>query len=384
QPTLAAAARPIFVQAMGDPNQVVRLQAFDQAQAVGKSTTSLASEALASGYTDLGIKGLELLTAGGSEAEGRAVLEQAMLSRKDGLALEAFKLLTSRKGAVGSATRALEAANERLRTQAVFWLAGEDAKDPSVRGVLRQALESRYRLVREAAAFQLAEKKDPAAAKALKSILLDAGLPFPQQRVAQAFLAMGDWNANDVLLDRIENDPAGTANAEELLRVVGQFRRPEIVDRLLKLWDKQPKRRDLIFKTLLTISGYDQPIEDMEGDRPDDRWEESQSPRDDEVLALLMERVSAPADSKSLGLLLSGARWAKSPKVGSVLGGLTNHPDENLRRLITEAVGWRLRKRDGDAEPLRKALSHRDTLTQFLAAEGLAKSGRKDGLNVLL
>ena len=38
--------------------------------------------------------------------------------------------------------------------------------------------------------------------------------------------------------------------------------------------------------------------------------------------------------------------------------------------------GWRLRKRDGDAEPLLKALGQRDPDTQFLAAEALAKAGR--------
>lgn len=384
QPTLASATRPVFVQAMGDPNQVVRLQAFDQAQAVGMPTPSLASEALASGYTDLGVKGLELLTAGGSEAEGQAVLEHAMLTRKDGLAQEAFRLLTSRKGAVGAATRALEAANERLRTQAVSWLAGEDAKDPAVRAVLRQALESRYRPVREAAAFQLAEKKDPAAFEALKRILIDATLPSPQQRAAQAFLEMGEWRANDVLLDRIEDDPGGTANAEDLLRVVGQFRRPEIVERLLGLWDKIPKLRDLLFRALLTVSGNDQAIEDLEDERPDDRWAESQFPRNDDVLARLVDRVSTPGDSKYLGRLITPARWAKGANVGVVLGGLANHPDEGLRRSVVEAIGWRLRKRKDDPEPLRKALSHRDSLTQFLAAEGLARSGRGDGLNVLL
>src|SRR5205814_886883 len=33
-PHFAAAARPVFVQALGDPNQAVRLQAFEHARAV--------------------------------------------------------------------------------------------------------------------------------------------------------------------------------------------------------------------------------------------------------------------------------------------------------------------------------------------------------------
>ncbi|HZW31471.1 MAG TPA: HEAT repeat domain-containing protein, partial [Isosphaeraceae bacterium] len=122
-PHFAAAARPVFVQALGDPNQVVRLLAFEHARALGIEATELAAEALATGHTDLGVKGLELLTGGTSEAEGAAVLERAMLTRKDDLAIEAAKLLAARRGFVAVAGRALEAAHEPLRIQAVHWLA---------------------------------------------------------------------------------------------------------------------------------------------------------------------------------------------------------------------------------------------------------------------
>ncbi len=56
-----------------------------------------------------------------------------------------------------------------------------------------------------------------------------------------------------------------------------------------------------------------------------------------------------------------------------------------MRQKAVEAIGWRLRKRGGEAEPLRKAVAHTgDAVTQFLAAEGLARAGRGDGLNMLL
>lgn len=383
-PHHAASAQPVFIQAMGDPNQGVRLQAFEQAQAVGVSTTALAAEALATGFTDLGVKGLELLTGGSSEEEAQAILEQAMLTRKDDLAVEAFKLLIDRRGAVAVATLALEAAHERLRIQAVSWIAGEYEKDPAASNALRKALESRYRLVREAAAFALAGKRDPAAFEALTAMLNAATLPVPQLRVAQAMLAIGNPLAPGVLLDRVENDPGGTANADALLKAVGLFRRPEIVERLLAFWDKFPKHREHVFGALLILSGYDQTIEDPEDERPDDRWLESQYPRRDEVLARLIDRVSAPADAKFLARLLPVARWARGKLVDPALAGLVNHPDENVRREVVRAIGWRLRKRGADREPLRKALGHRDPVTQFLAAEGLARAGRPDGLNVLL
>src|SRR5439155_27349138 len=54
------------------------------------------------------------------------------------------------------------------------------------------------------------------------------------------------------------------------------------------------------------------------------------------------------------------------------------------RRYTVEALGWRLRKRQGPAEPLLKALQHKDSTTQLLAAEGLAYAGRREGVSTSL
>ena len=197
-------------------------------------------------------------------------------------------------------------------------------------------------------------------------------------------MTLGDPRAAGAFLDRVEDDPGGTALADELLAAVGRFRRPEVVDRLLALMDKDRKRRDAAVGALVTISGYDQWIDDPEDEGADRTWEEKQFPRHDAVLARLMDRLSAPADARHLLRLLPGARWSRGKEVDPVLAGLVNHPDDSVRQRAVEALGWRLRKREGDPEPLRKALQHQDPVTQFLAAEGLAKAGRAEGLNVLL
>jgi ParB family chromosome partitioning protein len=384
-PHLAAAARPVFVQALGDPNQAVRFQAFEHAQAVGLAASDLAAEALASGHIDLGVKGLELLSGGGSESEGAAVLEQAMLARRDDLAIEAAKLLIGRRGAAAVATRALEATHESLRVLAVSWLAAAYDKDPTARDALRGALSSRYQAVREAAAIGLATKKDPAAFESLVVLLAAASVPRKQQGVIQVMETLGDPRAVVAFLDRIENDPAGTAQADDLLKAVGRFRRRDAVDRLLVLWEMQPKRRDAVSRALLTISGYDQRIEDPEDEHPELRKEEKQHPRHDDVLARLMDRVAVPAHATFLSSLIPGARWASRKAVEPVLAGLMNHPVDGIRQQAVEALGWRLRKRGGDAEPLRKLLAQPGhSAEQFIAAESLAKAGHGDGLNMLL
>jgi ParB family chromosome partitioning protein len=380
----ARAAQPVFIQALGDPNQPVRLQAFEHLLALGTDRTTLGAEALEAGHTDLGIKGLELLAGSAAAGEGDAVLEGVLLARTDNLAVEAAKLLIARRGPVPVASKALEAAFENLRGQAVDWLAAEYDKDEVAKKLLRQALASRYWKVRHRAALELATKKDTAAYEALVKMLTaadDAGL---QGRVIEALRKLGDPRSPDAFLDRVETDPRGTAQVGQLLSAAGGFRRPENADRLLGLMAKNPKWREPAFNAVLAISGYDQPIDDPEDENPDRTWETKQHPRHDAVLTRLIERCLTLGDPKLLMRLIAGARWARGKEVDAVLAALANHPQDNLRQSAVEALGWRLRKRKVSPDALLRTVQHREPVTQFLAAEGLARAGRAEGLNVLL
>ena len=383
-------AQAVCVQALGDPNQAVRVQAFEQLRQLGMDATALGAEALETGHTDLGVRGLELLSGGTAEAKasakGQAVLEQAMLTRKDDLAIEAAKLLTPHRGAAAVASAALSAAHEPLRQQAVAWLAAEYEKSKDAPKQLRAALESRYAKVREAAALELATKKDPAAFDALVRFLADAADEARQRIFVDALQRLGDPRTPLALLDRLENDPAKTASAGLLLSAAASFRQTgPVVDRLLRMMDSNPAWRLPAGNALLTISGHQQPIEDPEDERPDDReWERRQFPRHDAVLAALMDKSLALNAVERLNKTLPAARWARGKEVDPVLARLCAHPDERLRRGAVEALGWRLRKRGSPPDALLQALSHRDPTTQFLAAEGLARAGRGEGLSVLL
>jgi ParB family chromosome partitioning protein len=382
-PTVASAARPVLVQALGDPNAAIRLPAFENLPTLGLEPTSLAAEALGTGHLDLGVKALEILASGGTTAEGRRVLDEAMLSRRDDLAIEAAKLLTAREGVVPVASRALEGAHEPLRRAAIAWLADECDKDEKARVSLRAALSSRYAAIREATALALATRKDLAAFDALVALLKVAPKPDVARRYVGALVTLGDPRAASAFLDRVEDDPSGTAPADELIRAASGFDRPEVVDRLFALWDKDPKRGPAIQQALLALSGHNQRIEDPEDELPDRRWEETQRPRRDDVLARLLARVTAPGE-KGGAALIPTARWSRSKAVDPVLAGLVAHPDEAIRRFAIEAIGWRLRKRSGDPAALVKALASKDPVAQLLAAEGLARVGRPEGLSVLL
>jgi ParB family chromosome partitioning protein len=377
------AVRPVLVQALADPNQAVRLQAFDQLAALGVDADTLGAAALGAGHTDVGVRGLEALAGGGTSAEGQAVLEEALRTRPDELAVEAAKLLAARRGTVAAAGLALGAAYEPLRRQAVAWLAAEDERDPAARGLLRQALRSRHREVVEAAALALAVKKDAAAYDALVKLLRAAREPGPQGRMIEALRDLGDPRAADAFLDRIENDSDGTALVAELFGAAAGFRRPDTAERLVALTATERWRKAAL-DAAHVVSGFDQPVEDPEDENPDRRWEAKQLPRHGAVLSRLLRRAADLKDSRTLAMLLRGARWARGPEVEPVLATLTVYADDAVRRQAVEAAGWRLRKRNGPTEPLVKGLKHRDPVTQLIAAEGLALAGREEGLSTLL
>jgi ParB family chromosome partitioning protein len=377
-----AATLPVLVQALGDPNQAVRFQAFDALKEIDMDAASLGSEALQSGHTDLGVAGLKLLTETASSEQEGDVIRQAMLTRTDPLALEAAKLLLETKGSLAVAPAALEASSQQVREQAVGWLAEEYDKQKKAQAELRKALKSAYQHVRRAAAVALAIKKDKAAFDALVELLKSEQKNLQVQAIG-ALEKLGDQRSPDALLDRLENDPSGTAQVDRLLQVVGGYRRPENVDRLLRLMDHE-KWRNQCFMAVRVISGHDQRIEDPEDEKPDKSWEEKQHPRHDEVLAKLQEKCVNLGMPLHLLRVMDAARWARGKEVDPVLATLAANPDDRVRHQAVQAIGWRLRKRGGPAEPLVTALDNRDGHTKFYAAEGLAKAGRAEGISVLL
>lgn len=132
------------------------------------------------------------------------------------------------------------AAAEPLRQQAVQWLTAEADKSPDAQRH-QTALTSRYRKLREEAAFELAGKKDPAVFDALVTLLEEADQPGRQKTATEALPQLGDRRATVAFLNRVENDPTGTAQVPDLLAVAASFRRPESADRLLALADRKNK-----------------------------------------------------------------------------------------------------------------------------------------------
>jgi ParB family chromosome partitioning protein len=310
-----------------------------------------------------------------------------MLARSDELAIEAAKLLRDRQGKIPTARKALDAVHEPMRLQAVEWLSAQYEDSEDAKKHLRAALESRYRKVREKAAFELAGKKDAAAFDALARFLKEANDPAGQYAILNALTTLGDKRAADALLDRVENDPGGTAQAEALIRAAAGFHVPATADRLFAMLDRHKDRRDTIRAAILTVSGHDQYVGDSDDQNPQDRaaWMKDQHPRHDAILARLLDRALADGDTDYVaGTLLEPARWSLGPDVEGIFPTLCASPNAELRDAALQAYGWRVRKRGAPPDPLLKALKHKNPVTQFLAAEGLARARRGEGMQVLL
>ena len=445
-PEHVAAAISVLVPALGDPQGSIRRQAFEGLKALGLDNTTLAAEALATGQSDTGSWGLGLLSQEGGAAAGLKVLEETLLQRDDGLEQEAAKLLAEKKSGIRPGSPEAETpAGEKARRDAWIYvhklsLAARSEKlrlsgvqglvvyyEPGGKGeaadAMRSALASKYRAVRFAAALQLATQKDVAAFDVLVE-MLRSDQSNEQNHAIQALQRLGDVRAAQAFLDRIDRDPAGTARVDDLLRAAGGFRQGSIVERILGHVD-HPKRRAAAFGALIVISGYDQRIEDLEdagpespsslrdaglddddddddddysdddGDDDDDDtsdapaarvadWESKQFPRHDGVLVQITEAARRLSDDRTLQTLLPGLRWARGKEVDASLAPLWTYPKPEIARRAVEALGWRLRKRSGPAEPLLAALKSSDSEVSFLAAEGLALAGRGEGTSVLL
>ena len=382
-----ASARPVLVQALGDPNQAVRDLAFASLPSLGIDDDARAFAAIESGQVDLAVKGMQLLTSNANVDSVQKILTDVIHSGPSKLAHEAAKLLADKTDYVEAAKTAIDCPFQSLRSLAGRWLAEQYEKSAEAEAILKDALDSKYVLTRHRAAVILAAKKNPAAYDALVKLLAsdDTLRPFARHEIEQAFSNLGDPRAADAMLDRIENDPEKTARVEQLFQVIGQFRDPKNVDRMLSMMDQDAWCWQAS-NALLTISGFDQPIEDIDEEHEDKSWMESQHPRHDDVLAELIDRhLQIESNPQNLVYLVQyHARWSLSDAVEDVLARLVSHSSEDLRRAAVGAIGWRLKYRDGAKQPLIDALEHKDIETKFLAAEGLARGRHDEGIAVLM
>ena len=193
-----------------------------------------------------------------------------------------------------------------------------------------------------------------------------------------------------------------------------------LLQRLQYLFEHSPenykKERKYLFDTLVKISGYDQTIDDYLDERTDDRWLQRQHPRHSQVLLSLFTTLMSQSDYDQAAQLLPSLSWVKSSihtnssesALESTLESGSNSSNHNSSgndlslRIdqtlalayeqmpashtvkLVETLAYRAKRRHGSLASLQKALLSKDADVQFIAAEGLAKCGHADGVNILM
>jgi len=379
---LVTQAIPVFIQVLGDPNAEMRDYALVLLKYFNVDTQIISSECLETGHSDLGIEALKMLTEGGSLKQGQAILEQAMLTRTDDLALEAAKLLLDNLAMLKVARQALDAVNNLVRERAIDWLS-EDYDNPKVKKLLYSVLTSRYAETRAHCISVLVVKKDSMVLPSLILSLQQARNNRQERRAIRQFQSLGDVESGYALLDYIENKAGQGINDDDVFEIIGDFRDVRFVPRLLTMLENKDWCDDA-YSALVCISGFDQYIENSRDGDSDLVWMERQSPRHDSVLNAILVRCLELGQTDNIYSLLDDARWSQSQAVNDILNTLTKHCDDHNRRKAVYAVAWRARYRKGSIDAVLSALQHKDPETQFIAAEGLGLLGNAQGIGILL
>ncbi|MGE6440038.1 HEAT repeat domain-containing protein [Psychrobacter sp. NPDC078409] len=167
-----------------------------------------------------------------------------------------------------------------------------------------------------------------------------------------------------------------------------------LLQRLENLFDHTPEKnkeeRKYLFDTLVKISGYDQHIDDYLDEREDTRWLQRQHPRNSQVLLSLFTTLMTHSDYAHAAQLLPSLAWVQSDdsdlssRIDTVLALAYEQMPANHTFKLVEALAYRAKKRHGSIASLQNALRNKDADVQFAAAEGLAKCGHADGVNILM
>ncbi|MBF0657886.1 HEAT repeat domain-containing protein [Psychrobacter sp. NG25] len=205
-------------------------------------------------------------------------------------------------------------------------------------------------------------------------------------------------NAAHFRLLALLDDPHNKKPKQIIYWDIADLRNKKLVEPLLQrlenLFEHTPEKnkeeRKYLFTTLLKISGYDQKIEDYLEEREDTRWLQRQHPRDPQVLLSLFITLMNHNDYELATQLLPSLAWVQSDdsdlssRIDTALALAYEQIPANHTFKLVEALAYRAKRRHGSIASLQNALRNKDADVQFAAAEGLAKCGHADGVNILM
>ncbi len=369
----------VMTHATGDSRFAVGELAFEILAELGVSDRDRAEIGIHCGDLNRAVEGLNLLIKSAKAAERKEILISTVLNQPADVALAAASMLNDDAGSVVACETCLQCSHEKVATAGVAYLSRDCPDKPAAKKLLQKIANDAPAAMRKQAVAALVHHRDKLAFDAIENLLNEPTANADLQVCLNWLGELGDERTCEFLvglLDRSELD------RKLVLNSIGRLNDPAAVPKLLELMEHAKTNEEAA--VVYQISGFDQYIADPNDTWPDRDWMKGQRERDGDVLAKLLHRSVELGNVRFCNTLIDSVRWCLTDEVNTPLAGLVEHPDESLRRAAISAIGFRAEKRDGSVDSLRPAVSHRDPMTQFLAAEGLARAGQSDGLQVLM
>ena len=367
---------------LNHPHVDIRQSAFKQLKESGFDAGLLGNTAITSPQSDIASQGLELLTAHYPLKQSRSLLESLMSSDNEILSFAAYKLYRDENGLFDAAKFALKSETMAVQSLCVDELSVQYEDKQAQQWLLSAAASDRAQTAIQAG-LSLAIHEHPEALSVLTKRLDHEVDASAQRSIINALLYLPDTKVAECLLDYVLNNKLNRQPAERMYQLIARYRHIQLFPTLLECLKTRPKEIRFIMHTLLTITGYDQYLADLDQAQADQSWLEKQHPRHDKLLIQYFNTLVRLGHHKVAAGLQDEMSWVTDKSADAALAAAIPVIDEKNLKAIIKAIVYRVERREGDIAGLLEVLSHKDSDIQFIAAEGLANNGHDQGFNVL-
>jgi ParB family chromosome partitioning protein len=368
---------------INDEQQDIRQLAFDYLKALGMDLAVLGQTATTSPQSDIARQGLQLLVEHYPLKQSHSLLQSLLKSNHAILAPEAWKLYSEDIGFAQAALEGLQSQWLTLREQIVSQLA-EQYANPDMQALLVTAAANDYVKVAIKAAQSLAQHQHPQALASLTSLFERNVGEHDKRSILTIMSSLTGEAAAAWLLDYMNRKALPEELVAAVYLAILSQRPVSLFPALLLRLEQQPREAKELIKTLITITGYDQKIEDYNDEQADKTWLQKQYPRHDALLVQLFKQLIRLNYAKQASDLAASLAWAKASEADTALRDALPVLSNELLQPIVKAIAYRAEKRGGSVAGLLQTLSSKDADLQFIAAEGLAKAGQPQGFSILL
>ncbi|MGB1256015.1 MAG: HEAT repeat domain-containing protein [Thiolinea sp.] len=377
----------------------IRHKAFDDLIELEVAFDTLGNAATTSRHDDIAADGLQLLVKHYPLKKSQNLLQDVMITGSPVLANEAYELLlgddadeeAQTDNLLKIAPLAIQSYTTSIGRRCIAHL-GEYYKRKGVVEILLEACKNPARKIAEKAFYLLTENQHPQSLAVLENLWHSS----ESEREQQALLnTCGKWQGDgmaSVLLTFTQHRDTLKIAAEYVYYRIGQTRETSAADTLLERLQQKDASRKVINamnQALLCISGYDQHIpydlSDEEEEPTDRSWLAKQHTRHDAITIRHFTTLVKTDQHQYAQAMLDNLAWmTANPTVDQALLDASHVANADFLEDLLQTIALRSRRREGSVEALLQQLQHKEAEIQFLAAEGLGRSGHTQGNNVLL